>query len=364
MATLLIDTCLDVRNIPIDYTDIVVREPEVGKIITASVEIPVNLLYTVSDASNASGLLNIKLYNAFNDGTTPPASAANVEANIESVIVNNSFLIGLANKLQECLTNKLYCEQYNLLQYLPEIDNHRPAEGFGRAVVRILQHLFMKHILSTADTNTVNNALNNVIQNDSSTVSNLLLNNEAGIRTYIEGSSIGANSNNYPNHLSEFSSVSGADASGVDASGSGANIVSRLLASLKSATADTTTFGDTNTAVLSISKLKNAIAYFLYQGLPNKLHDRVSSNVNDVSGNIYPIMFSADDILYFTIDLTSATLTDPSGDGVDVNDNEIQGSKLPDSDKLSDLTDAVVNEQMIGLGASRIYLKLIVGPAS
>ena len=378
-CTLLIDTCLNINNIPIDYTDVSAVVIPLTNVIMAAINVSASTLYNnvEDDISGASGLINLELTSPWEEN---PAGTSDVERNIKKIYINNNYLLGLAKQLQNCLEGDMICSDYDQLKYL--ITGANPTAsvaGFGRTVVRVFQHLFMRHILNSSTTESVNNALNNVIKQDSSMISNIMLNNEQPIKTFIERTTIGsytadtagiASYASYLHNLGNTSTIDDMSHNPVDAADASANIVSRLLASLQYITTASDINGDANdTSKLSLSKMKNAISYFLFQSLSStgatpaasKFHDRVTPSsgaylmktydmsgseavVQDISG-VFPVMFSAGDVLYFTIDLSSATLVEPETDNV-------AALKLPNADKLSNLAN--------DLGATRIYLKINV----
>ena len=343
-ASLLIDTCLNINNIPIDYTDISIYSLVGKPIIHAKTTIPVNLLYKDITSDYATSLLNIDMTGSFDNNN---AGTTDIEKNIRAININSSMLLPLANRLQSCLIGDINCADYNLLDYLPtDGSGARVITGFGKVVVRILQHLFMKHILQINTTDAVNNALNHTIRNDSSFVTNLFINNESGIRDFIHGRS--NNTTNitdasYNDILQGFIS----DLSGNSIT-THANIVERILANLlygsnnnnigDAQVNDATS--DRHEQMINSTRLKGAISYFLYQKI-EKIHDKIVLN------NTYPVQFDIGDKIYFTIDLTSAILAteDPS---------HISTQKLPPTSGDNSLDNLIKS-------SPRIYFEFTVG---
>lgn len=325
MATLVLDTQLCVENVPINYTDILAPEVRVGRTIVAKTKVPVNLLFSDATTTSASALINLELNDINSD--------ANSVENIKNIIINDAKLLGLANALQASLEGELNCNDYTLLGYLPLVEGARPVDGFGKAVVRILQHIFMKFIMTTAATDAaaVNNALNNVISQSSSTISNILMSNENDIVEMIHNHDFSGST------TASGYATSLRNASGVSSSDSSANIVSRLLQSLVAGSQASTG------VVLTSVVLKHALQAFLSSSFATKLHD-LTSTANGAATVLHPVMFEVNDKIVFTIDVTKATLI-----------GDVSAASLPTQTNLNNL---------FNMGVTRIFWELSVGASA
>ena len=332
--SLLIDTCLDINNIPIDYTDIHKYVIPLSSVISAKTTVPRSLLYIEdqNDENFASSLIGIDLENSF-ENISSVENATDVEKNISSVVINETMLLEFARTLHTCLIGSFNCANYEMLQYLPKSGQDINVTGFGTVVVRILQHLFMKFILANEQNDTiVNNALNNTIVNESSFISNLFIDNEIEIKSFIEGKTYNTDdltktNNDYVNYLTTIGNI---DAN----SNQYADIIDRLLASLLK---NSITSGTSND-ILTSTKLKGGIAYFLYQDMPSKFHNKTDINYR------FPVKFDTGDKIYFTIDLKSALI-------ITETESFFSSQKLPSGSTLDDLIRS----------SPRIYFEVTVG---
>ena len=327
MASLLIDTCLNINSIPIDYTDVsAVVIPE-AQVIKATIKIPRNLLFIDIGTENAIGLFNLKMANPM-PSSDISQTASDIEHNIESVIFKDDMLLDFATKLQECLVGTLDCSGYLQLQYLPVSNGIKQTAGFGQATVRLIQHLFMKYLYNDKTPEEINMLLNNRPVNTGH-ITDLFINNEQGISDFITYRNTGYDTSN----AAYYTYIQGLLSSAQDTSS--ANIVNRLVASINTASTGSSSSG------LTSVKLKQLLANFIFQDLVKKLHDRtLITNSTDV----YPVQFDIGDKLYFTIDLTNATIVGNTDTAV--------ATVLPNQLVLGNLTT---------MGAPRIYFEVIVG---
>lgn len=331
MSRLLIDTCLDVNNIPLNYTDVYAVTIPGGQIIKANVTIPIQYLYLEIGDTAALSLFNIKLNNPMPD-IVDNQTATDIEHNISDIVIKEDMVLGFAKQLHHSLTSIINCDGYSQLQYMPiDASGARPVSGIGKAVVRILQHLFFKYILSNnLTTAEINASLNGMVLNEETNITNMFINNETNIRTFIEGRNTiyDSSDNAFYNYIDELQPSDTSE---------NANIANRITAHILDASKDVS-------GSFTSLKLKNAIASFLYQSIDTKLHDRSYITGTDV---LYPVKFEIGDKLYFTIDLNSASLNTEGSDNVAT-------SKLPTQSNLDSLS---------SMGASRIYFEITVGDA-
>ena len=326
MSTLILNTQLNVENIPIDYTDVSAEGVPAGNVITAVVKVPKYLLYSEIGGDSALALFNIELKNPFN---ATNSALSDIENNIQSIVFNKTMLLTFAKRLDTCLKGQVDCTDYEQLKYIKSNESGRKViAGLGEATVRILQHLLVKFIFGYTDVNVINTAMDNMIANNSSTATNILLANEHEIRLFIQNrdATHDTTESAYSTYLSDpdaFTSIQSAE------------IVNRIMASILGTEGATTALS---------SKVKNALSNFMYQDLKGKLHDRTQ-----VIGTktVYPIKFVVGDNIHFTIVMNSAKLS--LGD---ITSTNVVAGKLPNQTNLDSLS---------SMGATKIYFKLEIG---
>ena len=315
MASLVINTALDASgDIYIEYVaDNTVQIIPPDNIITATIKIPTTFLYTEMNNDSAIALFNLKS----RDWTSS-----------NNVVLQQDMLLSLAKKLDTCIRGTIDCTVYKQLEYLlVNGSDEIIVNGLGNTIVRILQRVFMAHLLSVESTND-NSNLDNIVKlfETALRVKKIFLTNESAMRTFLETRDV-ANDGNQAAYTG-YIGTPGA----LNTGSTNANLINRLLASV----VDVTKATPSGNNKLTYDSLKDAITFFISSTPEGPYRNTVNGT------SLFPIKFSSGDSIYFTFDINSS----------------LMGS-APTSSLVS--RQPVSSDQKSSLSSSRIFLEFEIG---
>lgn len=312
VSQLILLTNVDVSNVQIDYTGASAQAIEAGRVIELMVGIPRNKLCTVDASDNVtSSLLVLKITAPFEEN---PTGVTEVGQNITNVLVNKAFAYDFASSLLQDLSgNVQVASGFAELGFLKSSNGSQTpidATGLGIPVVRMLQHVLVKHFTgitageTAADaTDRVNNTLRaiNTGSGSHSFIVDLLLNNENSIRTAVQSDLVGLSANNDQYVVSFGSKLDSA----LSSDASGLNIPTRFLKSIVAASQDGVIVGSEFTT----AKLKEAVAHYMFSNKEKLTKVRPTSftvlkgDNTGVDASGVPLLFHEGDEIYFTLTL-------------------------------------------------------------